>query len=84
MAPSQKETPMAIHTTKTKRIIVRRSADGYRITGHRATFASHGAAFDAAWNACRRQHADLYARTPEGRCILSLSAQAIREYEQST
>ena len=69
-------------TKRTKRIATRKTDDGYRVTGQRHTYPSFTAAFNAAWKTCADSGADLYAITPQGRCILQLTAGQIREYER--
>ena len=68
---------------RTKRIATRKVADGYRVTGQRKTYHSFSGAFNAAWQACAETGADLYAITPEGKWVVLLTADAIREYERT-
>ena len=71
--------------TRTKRITVRKTENGfYRITSRPGiSYRRHEDAFNTAWDDCRRQGADLYAMTPDGRRVLSLNARAIRAYVKS-
>jgi len=65
----------------TKKIAIRKVADGYRYTGNRRTFRFYAGAFNAAWQTCAETGASLYAITPEGKWVLLLDGKTIRELE---
>jgi hypothetical protein len=68
-------------TKRTTRISIRKVQGGYRVTGDKRMFRSHGTAFDAAWRAAARTGANLYAITPDGRTISLLAGRVIREVD---
>jgi len=67
---------------RTKRIATRMVEGGYRVTGQSKTYTTYAAAFNAAWRACARTGADLYAITPKGDWVFIQNAKAIQAYER--
>lgn len=66
-----------------KQIATQKVAGSFCVTGQRKTYHKFAAAFQAAWRACAKTGADLYAITPEGKRVIMLTAEKIRDYERT-